>query len=676
MNYILIDGNSIDRYEQLLLEFEQNIFINAFPDPDERESFADDIIPRIKDSNNPLLRSYCVLVLDENNQAIGGLVADWYPKCKSLELIYITVDPSRREAKIGGNLLNKGIELIQSALREREEATEAIFLEVDIPTTVLDAPNSMDPISRLKVWDAWGAKRIPINYTQPPLSEGKQPVSNLMLMCLTGHGTGIEEYIPTDLLKNFLTDFYIGLEAEDSEFLEKMCEDIDIISTEDGVEICPLKEIPHAKISNSVITTHFSVLGTTNVNLPDICNSFNSYECDLMNYTNQNNRPFKTKFVKLLKNVEIKMPAFYCYTSEGITNYRLSLNNTLQADLSISMSIAADKDIHPIAHVTILPCEEETFNNLDYIKFITNFGSKQEQYQASSTILFKHNDRYLTFEELLKVILKMEEAGKVIMVGEGATQFDITGIEPFEHLEYEEGDFDVEDFFSTRFEPEGEIKNSLVNRMLCGFILGIFDYNRMNEAEIEDTIRPIVKASDSFFVACRGHIFKIEVAENSVSDEYAKILISPYLLVPSTTLAFNGLALLECERLIKDAIQHRFSPNLISTIQRAEVVLNVEYIEDIFQYNSEIEIIREGKRQRCMDLRYEKLNKQIEIIKKRTHKSSDIIMEGLLAILAIFGVIEVFSKGLEWNFFFILMIAGLVAMEAFRWYKVRNIDDL
>lgn len=676
MNYIFIDGKSLAKYKDLLLEYEQKIFISAFPDPDERESFVEDIIPRIEDSENTLLRTYCTIAVDDTNAIVGGLVADWYPGCGALELIYIAVDPSRRKEKIGKKILNNGIELIQKALEEKQETVKAIFLEVDIPTTVMEAANSMNPIDRLKVWDAWGAKRIPINYTQPPLSKGKQPVSNLMLMCLTGHGTEIEESIPADTLKDFLFDFYKGLDAEGSEYLEQMCEDIDIITEDNEVEIFPLEEIPSALISNSVVTTHFSVLGKAGVKLPDICNSFNSYECDLMNYTNQKSRPFKTKFVKLLKGITIQMPSFYSYTSEGVTNYRLSLNTELKADISISMSIAADKDIHPIAHVTILPCEGENFNNLDYLKFITNFGSKQEQYKASSPIKFKYNDQYLTYEELLDRILKMDAPGKIEIVGEGATQFDITGMQPCEDGEYEEGDFDIEDFFTTRFEPEGEIKNSLINRMLCGLILGIFDYNRMNEAEIEDTIRPIVKASDSFFVACRGHIFKIEEAENPVSDEYAKILISPYLLVPSTTLAFNGLALQECEKLIQEATKNRFSPNLISIIQRAEVVLNVEYIEDIFQYNSEIEIIREGKRQRCMDIRYSKLNRQIEIIKKRTHKSSDIIMEALLAILAIFGVIEAFSKGLEWNAFFVLMIVGLLAMEFFRWYKVRNINDL
>ena len=467
MNYIFIDGKSLAKYKDLLLEYEQKIFINAFPDPDERESFVEDIIPRIEDSENTLLRTYCTIAVDDTNAIVGGLVADWYPGCGALELIYIAVDPSRRKEKIGKKILNNGIELIQKALEEKQETVKAIFLEVDIPTTVMEAANSMNPIDRLKVWDAWGAKRIPINYTQPPLSKGKQPVSNLMLMCLTGHGTEIEESIPADTLKDFLFDFYKGLDAEGSEYLEQMCEDIDIITEDNEVEIFPLEEIPSALISNSVVTTHFSVLGKAGVKLPDICNSFNSYECDLMNYTNQKSRPFKTKFVKLLKGITIQMPSFYSYTSEGVTNYRLSLNTELKADISISMSIAADKDIHPIAHVTILPCEGENFNNLDYLKFITNFGSKQEQYKASSPIKFKYNDQYLTYEELLDRILKMDAPGKIEIVGEGATQFDITGMQPCEDGEYEEGDFDIEDFFTTRFEPEGEIKNSLINRMLC-----------------------------------------------------------------------------------------------------------------------------------------------------------------------------------------------------------------
>ena len=675
MTYIFIDSLCLDKCESLLLDFEKNIFIHAFPDPDERESFEEDIIPRIKDSGNPLLRTYCTLALDDNGDIAGGVVADWYPGCQALEIIYITVDPARRGGSIGRLLLDNGIENIRNAVKRDGKEIKAIFLEVDIPTTVSEDKSSMNPVDRLKVWDAWGARRIPINYTQPPLSEGKLPVSNLMLMCLTAHGTDIVDAVPATLLKDFLKDFYIGLDAQNSECLDEMCEDIDLIATDGRVDLSPLKEITHATISNSDITTHFSVQGEIGISLPETCNSFNSYECDLMNHINQRSRPFKTKFVKLMKEVEVSMPPFYCYTSEGVTHYRLSQNTCLKADISISVSVAADNDIKPLAHVTIVPSEGQAFNNLDYTKFITNFGSRQEQYCASCPISFSISGKQMTFEELLKDALRIND-GRVVMIGEGATQFDICGIKPLPAGNYEEGEFYVDDFFTTRFEPEGKITEILINKIFCGLILGIFDYQRMNNAEIEDTIRPIVKASDSFFVACRGHIFKVEEAEKDVRSAYPKILISPYLLVPCATLAFNGLALDECEELIKTVVHKRFSPNVDKMIRRAEVILNVEYIENIFHYNSEQEIIREGNRQRCMADRYVKLNKQIEIIKKRINKSSDIIMEGLLAVVAIFGVIEVFSKDMEWNTLIVLMIIGLFAIELVRWYKTRNISDL
>lgn len=675
MTYIFIDNSNLKEHESLLLEYEQKIFIKSFPEPNERESFVEDIIPRVKDGDNRLLRTYCTLVKNDEGEVVGGLVADWYPSCGAMELIYIAVDPDKRGGKIGRNLLDNGIRLMKEALDARGESVKAIFLEVDIPTEIVPGNSSMDPVARLLVWDAWGAKRIPINYVQPPLSKGKQPVCNLMLMCLAGYDTGVEDTLSADLLKAFLADFYKGLDAEGSEYLDYMCEDIDIISEDDKIELSPLKEIPHVSISNSDITTHFSVNGKIGINLPDTCNSFNSYECDLMNYTNQKVRPFKTKFVKYLEGVNILMPSFYSYTSEGVTHHRLSQNTRLKADVSVSIAVSPDEDIKPIAHITLVPSEDETFNNLDYIKFITAFGSKQEQYHPSSPIKVEYEGSYMTFEKLLENILQLND-GNVEIIGEGATQFDIFGIKPLENMEYEDGDLYIDDFFTTRFEPSGEITNILINRIFCGLILGIFDYDRMNAAEIEDTIRPIVKASDSFFVACRGHIFKIEEAEDDVRSAYPKILISPYLLIPSTTLAFNGMALEMCSNLIKKGMKHRFSPNLSHIIQRAEVVLNVEYIENIFHYNSEQEIIREGQRQRCMPERHAKLDKQIEIIKKRINKSSDIIMEGLLAVVAIFGVIEALEKGFDWNPVFILMIVGLVALEVFRWAKTRNIQDL
>lgn len=685
INYILIDENNLDKHEEQLLRFEQQIFINAFPNSDERESFTEDIIPRIKGCNKTQPKSFCVLAA-EDDSIVGGLVADWYPDCNALEIIYITVDSSTRKKGIGKGLLDNGIKLIQSALlaAPHPKKIEAIFLEVDIPSFTMDAPSSMDPIDRLKFWNYMGAKRIPINYVQPPLGKGKQPVSNLMLMCLTGYGTGITDKIQTSIVKKFLKDFYNGLNAGKSEYLNQMYDDLEAISVGHKIEIIPLLESPSATITNSVVTTHYSVPRKIKIQLPETCNSFNSYECDLMNYTSQKNRPIRTKLVTYLENVTIIMPSYYRYTSEGVTHYRLSLNEQLKADISISISSVANKKRAPIAHITIIPSkEQQSYNNLDYTKFITNFGSKQEEYEASAPIkvAYKANGQdkteNITFEELLGKILKTRTSKRIKLIGEGATEFNILNIKPCKEENSKKSDFDISGFFTTRFTPGGRIRKSLINKIICGLILGIFDYKRMEPDEIEDTIRPIVKTDTSFFVTCRGHIFKIEANKKSIRSVFPKILISPYHLVPSATLAFNGLILDKCEKLVKRGLTFRFLPLLTGLVQKAEILLNLHYIEDIFQYQSEIEITQEAQRQRCMKLRYAKLNSQFEIIKKRTGKSSDIFMEGILAIIAIFGAFGVLSSPeFTWNNGHTITVAILGAFELLRWLKARNIRNL
>ena len=64
------------------------------------------------------------------------------------------------------------------------------------------------------------------------------------------------------------------------------------------------------------------------------------------------------------------------------------------------------------------------------------------------------------------------------------------------------------------------------NMAFCGLILGIFDFMRMNSAEISDTIKPIAVRRDSFIVLCRGHLMKVKFDE-STEDQTANILVSP-----------------------------------------------------------------------------------------------------------------------------------------------------
>lgn len=212
--------------------------------------------------------------------------------------------------------------------------------------------------------------------------------------------------------------------------------------------------------------------------------------------------------------------------------------------------------------------------------------------------------------------------------------------------------------------------------MLCGLVLGIFDYNRMNAAEIEDTLRPVVSSSESYIIISRGNIFKIEDMDIDDHKSLQRIIVSPYLLMPSAALAFNGIALDESEALIKEILNNRFNLNISGVIQKSEMVLDIKYMENIFQYQSEQDIIIEGERQRNMKYRYQKLCNRIDLLKKRTQKASDILVEGFLGIIATFGAMQVFAEEMQWSGIFIAVILAILGFEVFRWYKVRKMIDL
>lgn len=676
--YIFVNSNSISESKELLLEFENTIFKDAFPDDNERESFVDDIIPRIEETGNNELQTFCVLSIDDEKTILGGLVADWYPECRSLELIYLAVDKNRRQHKIGSTLLANGINLIKDYLGSLGIDIKHIFLEVDIPTlksnhetdeNASSIKEAMSPVERLIVWERWGAKRIPINYVQPPLSKDKGPVSNMMLMYLNGFTETDKEAIPAKDLISFLKSFYKGLNASNDENLKIMIDDINMIVDEGMIYLEPITECPYAVIGDATITTHFQISGSCKVKLPETCNDFNSFECDLMNYMNQIERPFKTKFVKLYKNIPIVMPSFYCYTSEGITHYFRTLpREELTVDISISLACPNHPETNPIANLSIKP-SSGLFSDYDYIRITTGFGSRQEGYKSNSAIMFLLEGQYLTFKELIKVTLELDSCSQVIDIHEGVSQLNINKISPYNTEET----FPTSKFFDS-FKADSVITVDSFNKVVCGLILGIFDHNRMNSAEVEDTIRPIVNCSDSIIVVNRGHIFKIEDISEEDNRSLQRVLISPYILTPSILLAFNGLALKESDAYIQQIQGKSFNFFIGTMVSKCENILDQKYKQNIFQYQSEQSIFKEGCIQRSMDERYNQQYRRLDIYKTRIQKLSDIIVELILGLLAIFGLAEVLSMGTDNRTVTIVMTLAVLFIfyEFFRWYKIQK----
>lgn len=217
------------------------------------------------------------------------------------------------------------------------------------------------------------------------------------------------------------------------------------------------------------------------------------------------------------------------------------------------------------------------------------------------------------------------------------------------------------------------------NMAFCGLILGIFDFMRMNSAEISDTIKPIAVRRDSFIVLCRGHLMKVKFDE-STEDQTANILVSPYLLIPSAVLSINELVLDRNEEIvgrpISDRAYYRRSMLLSGRIREVMSSLNTEYLQDIFHYSSEQEIMVEGTQQRGLGRRYEQLEHRLdkermllEEYKTKDQLGADYFTNAMLAILALLQVTAPFFDRSLW---LVVSLASVVAIGAYSWRQLRR----
>ena len=218
------------------------------------------------------------------------------------------------------------------------------------------------------------------------------------------------------------------------------------------------------------------------------------------------------------------------------------------------------------------------------------------------------------------------------------------------------------------------------NKAFCGLMLGIFDFMRMNSAEISDTIKPIAERRDSFIVICRGHLMKVKFDETS-EDQTANILVSPYLLIPSAVLSINELVLDRNEKatgrpLTDGNSYYRRSMLLSERIRDVMTSLNTEYLQDIFHYRGEQEIMEEGTMQRGLSRRYRQLENRLdkermlmEEYKTKDQLGADYFTNAMLAILAL---LQVTAPFFDRTFWLVISLASVVAICAYSFRQLRR----
>lgn len=196
---VVIDN---DDHRFLLHNFYETIFIDAFPDENERERESN-MLKQLERFNAINGVSYYIILLVKNNTPIAGIIADYFDDCNSVAIEYILVSKEFRRQNLSKYLINGLLEKIADDYAEG--SVKHIFFETENPNKVAKKFIS-ESLNRLQYWQANNAMKIDIDYLQPPLEEDKLSVKHLYLAYLK-MSKGIE-YLERDLLKKFLFDFF------------------------------------------------------------------------------------------------------------------------------------------------------------------------------------------------------------------------------------------------------------------------------------------------------------------------------------------------------------------------------------------------------------------------------------------------------------------------------------
>jgi hypothetical protein len=197
----------------LLEEAYEDIYVPAFPDAKERES-----LEKFKKAINGGYDKVQIVVNvlgehleDPENYVIKGMSVAYYYEQQNVGLLaYNAISPEHREAGLGKLMVQSRIESLQQIARGQGKELAGVFIECNDPFKVTPAMDSMDPAKRIKVFEKWGARKVPIDYVQPPVTVDGYYTDCLVLMNYPLDG----KYADKDCVESFLRGIYRDYRTE------------------------------------------------------------------------------------------------------------------------------------------------------------------------------------------------------------------------------------------------------------------------------------------------------------------------------------------------------------------------------------------------------------------------------------------------------------------------------
>lgn len=211
----------------LLEEAYENIYLPAFPMEAERES-----LEKFMQAVNGELPGLGIVInilgenLDDADPAkriVKGISVAYYYEHHNVGLLaYNAIHPAHRDKGMGKLMVDARIEGLKTMAADRGKALDGVFIEVNDPTKVAAEDDSMDPRKRVAIFHDWGARHIPIDYVQPPLTNEGDYGDTMILMNYPLEGKYADKHTVEQFLRGIYREFRSDRSPDDDYFFKKM----------------------------------------------------------------------------------------------------------------------------------------------------------------------------------------------------------------------------------------------------------------------------------------------------------------------------------------------------------------------------------------------------------------------------------------------------------------------
>lgn len=199
----------------LLSAYYAEVFLDAFPEPDTRESL-ENMIDYLKKKKNGWYgkNNYHILIGKTENKIISGAICDYFEEENIGVMEYIAVNRSARKKGCAREIFKKAVhKLEEDARKAGHKHLDWIIGEIENPIELKKKNNKKNKNkeydnSYLYAWHNIGFRYISeFSYIQPALSKENEEVNSLILVAYNPNEYNIRENINPEIIAGFIRNY-------------------------------------------------------------------------------------------------------------------------------------------------------------------------------------------------------------------------------------------------------------------------------------------------------------------------------------------------------------------------------------------------------------------------------------------------------------------------------------